>query len=282
MSDDDVLYGVDGMRATITLNRPSRHNALTDPMLERVVELVRLADADDAVKVIVLQGAGPSFSAGFDMSNPDDFYGGAETKGTRFAIRRLRVRAEVMRDLLYSGKPVIAKVHANCIGAGMYLTLVCSMAVASDDAVFGLPEERFGSSGTSWLYPYLVSQCGVKKATELVMTGRKLDAAEAERLNLINRVVPRDRLDEAVDELARAIESLPRDGIAISRTVAHLSFDMLGIGSAFTPHYTAHPMVVRMQRDADEFDFHNYSRQHGMKAALVERDRIFGGDYWGW
>lgn len=280
--EDDVLYTVAGSRATITLNRPRRHNALTDAMLDRVSELVRRADADDGVKVVVLEGAGPSFSAGFDLSNPDDFYGGAETKGTRFAIRKLRRRADVMREILYAGKPVIAKVQSNCIGAGMYLTLVSSMAVASDDAVFGLPEERFGSGGTSWLYPFLISQCGIKKATELVTTGRRIDAHEAERLNLINRVVPRAELDRAVDELAAAVESLPRDGIAIGRTVAHLSFDLLGIANAFTPHYTAHPMVVRMQREPDEFDFHAYSREHGMKAAMAERDRRYGGDYWGW
>jgi enoyl-CoA hydratase len=282
MDEGFVIYSCEGPVARIQLNRPRQHNALTDAMLEEIVALVRRADSDDEVKVIVLEGNGPSFSAGFDMSNPDDFYGGAETKGTRFAIRKLRSRADVMRELLYSGTPIIAKVHANCIGAGMYLVLVCSMAVASDDAVFGLPEERFGSSGTSWLFPFLVSQCGVKKATELVMTGRKLAAAEAERLNLINRVVPRERLDEATDELVKAVTSLPRDGIAISRTVAHLSFDMLGIGSAFTPHYTAHPMVVRMQRETDEFDFHGESRARGMKAAIEERDRRFGGEYWGW
>ncbi len=282
MSDDSVEYSTAGPVARILLNRPKQHNALTDSMLEQIARLVRQADADDAVKVIVLEGNGASFSAGFDMSNPDDFYGGAETKGTRFAIRKLRVRAELMRDLLYSGKPIVAKVHSNCIGAGMYLVLVCSMAVAADDAVFGLPEERFGSSGTSWLFPFLVSQCGVKKATELVMTGRKVTAVEAERLNLINRVVPRADLDRATDELVAALASLPRDGIAISRTVAHLSFDMLGIGAAFTPHYTAHPMVVRMQREPDEFDFHAESRANGMKAAIRERDRRFGGDYWGW
>ena len=73
MSEDAVLYRTDGAVATITLNRPQRHNALTDAMLDSVAALVRTADEDDAVKVIVLDGAGPSFCAGFDMSDPDDF-----------------------------------------------------------------------------------------------------------------------------------------------------------------------------------------------------------------
>lgn len=278
----DVEYTTEGVVARIALNRPERHNPLTDAMFESIVEYVRAADADDQVKVIVLEGNGPSFSAGFDMSDPDDFYGGAETKGSRFAVRKLRRRAEVMREILYAGKPTVARVQSNCIGAGMYLVLVCNFAVVSDDAVFGLPEERFGSSGTTWLYPFLASQCGLKVANELVMTGRKLGAEEAERLGLINRVVPRDDLDRATGELVDALSSLPRDGIAISRTVAHLTYEMLGIASSFTPHYTAHPLVVKLQREPDEFDFHEVSRERGMKEAIRERDEHYGGDYWGW
>ena len=278
----DVEYLTDGPVARIQLNRPERHNALTDAMFDTIVDHLRAADADDQIKVVVIEGNGKSFSAGFDMSDPDDFYGGAETKGTRFAVRKLRRRAEVMREILYSGKPTVARVHSNCIGAGMYILLVCNFAVASDDLVLGLPEERFGSSGTTWLYPFLASQCGLKVANELLMTGRKIDAAEAERLGLINRVVPRDDLDRATDELVRALASLPRDGIAISRTVAHLTYEMLGIASAFTPHYVAHPMVVKLQREPDEFDFHAASRDKGMKEALRERDEHYGGDYWGW
>ena len=282
MSDSTVTYAVDGNVARIALNRPDRHNALTDPMFDEVVEFLRRASADDDVKVVVLRGNGPSFSAGFDMSKPDEFYGGAESKGARYAIRTLRHRADVMREILYAGKPTIARVQNNCIGAGLYLVLVCNFAIANEEAVFGLPEERFGSGGTSWIYPFVAAQCGLKRANELLMTGRKFDAAEAERLGLVNRVVPDAELDSEVDELARAICSLPREGIASSRAVAHMSYDMLGYPGMFTPHYGVHPLVVMMERAGDEFDFRERIAAVGFKQALAERDEAYRGRYWGW
>ncbi len=181
MSEETVTYEVDGHVATIALNRPKTHNALTDEMFDRVVVGIKRAAADDDVKCVILKGNGKSFSSGFDLSDPDDFYGGAENLGARFATQKLKLRADVMRDILYSGKPTIARIQNNCIGAGLYLVLVSNFAIATEDAIFGLPEERFGSAGTTWIYPFLAAQCGLKKANELVMTGRKLGAEEAER-----------------------------------------------------------------------------------------------------
>ena len=282
MSEATVTYDVADHVATIALNRPERHNALTDPMFDEVIAGILRAAEDDEVKCVVLKGNGGSFSSGFDMSNPDEFYGGAEEKGARFAVKTLRHRAEVMRELLYSAKPTVAQVHSNCIGAGLYLVLVSNFAIVSDDAVFGLPEERFGSGGTSWIYPFVAAQCGLKKANELLMTGRKFDANEAERLNLVNRVVPRADLESEVDELTRALVSLPREGIASSRVVAHMSYDMLGYPGMFTPHYGVHPQVVMMERAEDEFDFRKRIAAVGFKEAMKERDAIYAGRYWGW
>ncbi|MCH2173842.1 enoyl-CoA hydratase/isomerase family protein [Myxococcota bacterium] len=277
-----VTYSVTGNVATIALDRPDRHNALTDSMFDLVVDGLREAAQDDDVKVVILCGNGPSFSSGFDMTNPDEFYGGAEKMGARYAIKTLKHRADVMREILYSGKPTIARVQRNCIGAGLYLVLVCNFAIASDDTVFGLPEERFGSGGTSWIYPFVAAQCGLKLANELLMTGRKFDAQEAQRLNLINRVVGADQLDQEVDELARAICSLPREGIASSRVVAHMSYDMLGYPSMFTPHYGVHPLTVMMERRDDEFDFRKRIAAVGFKQAMAERDETYRGHFWGW
>ena len=114
------------------------------------------------------------------------------------------------------------------------------------------------------------------------MTGRKFDAQEAQRLNLINRVVGADQLDQEVDELARAICSLPREGIASSRVVAHMSYDMLGYPSMFTPHYGVHPLTVMMERRDDEFDFRKRIAAVGFKQAMAERDETYRGHFWGW
>jgi len=282
MSDSDVLYDVAGNVATITLNRPKVHNALTDAMFDEIVAGLRRAADDDDIKAVILKGEGKSFCSGFDMSNPDDFYGGAEDHGARFAVKTLRHRADVMREILYSGKPTICQVQRNCIGAGLYLALVSNFVIADEGATFGLPEERFGSGGTSWIYPFVAAQCGLKRANELLMTGRRFDAEEAERIGLINRVVAPDELENEVNELARAICSLPREGIASSRVVAHMSMDMLGYPGMFTPHYGVHPQVVMMERLDDEFDFRKRIAAVGFKEALAERDAYYAGRYWGW
>ena len=190
MSEEAIRYeSADGI-ARIVMNRPEMRNALTDSMFDDIIDCLRRAEADDDVKVVVLRGEGPSFCAGFDLTQPDGFYGGAGARH-RYAIAKLRHRADVMKDFFYSMKPTIASVHGHCIGVGTYLVLVANLAIASDDAVFGFPEERFGSAGTTWVYPFLASQCGLKKANEVVMTGRKISADEAERLNIVNRVVAR-------------------------------------------------------------------------------------------
>jgi len=282
MSSSEVLYAVEANVATITLNRPEVHNALTDPMFDEVVEGLRRAADDDDVKVVVLKGEGKSFCSGFDMSNPDEFYGGAEAHGARFAVKTLRHRADVMREILYAGKPTICQTQRNCIGAGLYLALVANFVIADEDCKFGLPEERFGSGGTSWIYPFLAAQIGLKRANELLMTGRRFSASEAERLGLINRAVPADDLENEVAELAKAICTLPREGISSSRVVAHMSMDMLGYPGMFTPHYGVHPQVVMMERAEDEFDFRKRIAEVGFKDALAERDAFYEGRYWGW
>jgi enoyl-CoA hydratase len=154
--------------------------------------------------------------------------------------------------------------------------------IADEGCAFGLPEERFGSGGTSWVYPFVAAQCGLKRANELLVTGRRFDAAEAERLGLINRVVPADELEAEVAELAKAVCSLPREGIASSRVVAHMSMDMLGYPGMFTPHYGVHPQVVMMERLEDEFDFRKRIGEVGFKQALADRDAFYAGRYWGW
>lgn len=283
MAASEIEYSSEGAVATISVNRPERRNALTEAMLYAILACVERAEADDAVKVIVLRGEGPAFCAGFDLSDPAAFYGEAtETEGVRHAIRVLRNRAELMRSLFLTMKPIVARVQGSCVGVGSYLVLVSRFAIASEDAVLGFPEERHGSAGAVWVHPFLVAQCGLKRANELVTTGRRIEADEAERLGLVNHAVAADRLDEEVDELVAALCSLPRDGLAISAAVQHLGYSMLGISDAFLPHYATAPMSTRLQRDPEDFDFGAAVAEHGLREALAERERAFGGRYWRW
>lgn len=283
---EDVLYEKEGSVARVVLNRADRHNAIFDTMFDEIVDGIRRGERDDDVKVIVLKGNGPSFSVGFDLSDADKFYGGAdkaaEEENLRLGIDVLRHRAEVMRDILFSGKPIIAQVHGNCVGAGTFLMLVCDFCIAAEGSSFGHPEERYGSAGAIWCYPVVAAQIGLKKANEILMTGRKVTAEEAERLGLINRVVRRDQLDDEVAALAAALCSQPRDGLALSTAFRHLSLGLLGYTDFFLPHYSTHPLALYVRREADEFNFRDVVRDKGLRAALAARDEAFGGPYWGW
>jgi enoyl-CoA hydratase len=276
-----IEYSREASTAFVTLRRPEKQNALTGAMVREILAAVARAGADDDVKAVVLRGEGKSFCAGFDVSDPDDFEG-APGEPRRARIASVREKSEWMRELFGASKPLIAAVHGSCIGIGMYLLLVADFAVASDDAGIGMPEERFGSAGATWTYPFLILSVGLKRANEIVMTGRRLSAAEAEHMGLVNRVVPRAELDATVADLARALGSLPRDGIAVNRAARQLALSFTGHQGVFGFHAALHPLAEHLQREADEFDFMRAIEKDGMRAALEERNRRFGGRWWGW
>lgn len=281
---EHVLYEKEEHVAYVILNRPDRHNAVYEAMFDEIVDGIKRAERDDDVKVIVLKGNGPSFSVGFDLADADKFYGGADAGGhnLRLGIDVLRHRAEVMRDLLFSGKAIIAQLQGNAVGVGFFLTLCCDFAIAAEGTVMGHPEERYGSAGAIWCYPVVAMQVGLKRANELLMTGRKIPAAEAAELGLINKVVAPDQLDDEVAELASALASQPRDGLALSAAFRHLSMGLMGYPNFFFPHYATHPLALYVEREPDEFDFRQSIREKGLNGAIAERDELFGGSYWNW
>jgi enoyl-CoA hydratase len=276
-----IGYAIEGSAAFVTLRRPEKQNALTGAMVREILDAVARAEADDDVKLIVLRGEGRSFCAGFDVTDPEDFEG-APGEPRRARIASLREKSEWMRRLLSAAKPLVVAVHGSCIGIGMYLLLVADFAIASDDAGIGMPEERFGSAGATWAYPFLILNVGLKRANEIVMTGRRLSADEAAQFGLVNRVVPRERLDAEVADLARALGSLPRDGIAVNRAARQLALASTGHLDAFAFHAAVHPLAEHLHREGDEFDFMRAIEKDGMRAALAERNRRFGGGWWGW
>jgi enoyl-CoA hydratase len=250
-------------------------------MVREIPAAVERAERDDDVKAIVLRGEGKSFCAGFDVTDPSDFEG-APGEPRRARIASIREKSEWMRRLLVASKPLVVQVHGSCIGIGMYLVLVADFAIASEDAGIGMPEERFGSAGATWTYPYLILCVGMKRANEIVMTGRKLGAREAEAMGLVNRVVPRERLEAEVDDLAKALGSLPRDGIAVNRAARQLALSFTGHMDAFGFHAAVHPLAEHLRREPDEFDFMRQVEKDGMRSALEQRNHRFGGGWWGW
>lgn len=200
MTAELLVSTADGV-LTLTINRPERRNALSWPVITGLRDAVRDAKTDADVRVVVITGAGEkAFCAGADLGGMADNASYAEVHDARGELARLFL------DLYDLGKPTMAKVRGFCLAGGFGLALACDLVIAADDAKFATPEINVG------LWPYMITvpltrSMPPKKALELMMTGRRFDAAEADRLGLLTRVVPVDELDAAVDETAALLAS---------------------------------------------------------------------------
>lgn len=184
----------------LVLNRPEKRNALNAELILAIRHALRAAADDPAVRVVVLRGAGPVFSAGMDVAALAGAAGAPEQLGP---FRRAAIEAWNLAEEM--PKPVVAQIHGACLGGALELALACDLRVFAADAVAGLIETRLGlvpDLGGSSRLPQVV---GVGRAKELIMTARLVNGEEAERIGLANRVAPADRLDEVtqtlVDEL---------------------------------------------------------------------------------
>jgi enoyl-CoA hydratase/carnithine racemase len=201
MPDEELLYDVRDGVARLTINRPERHNALSWGVISGLRGRVEEARADPDVRVLVLGGAGErAFCAGADLGGMADNASYAEVHDSRGELARL------FGDLWSLGKPTIAAVHGYCLAGGFGLALACDLVVAADDSTFGTPEIDRG------LWPFMITvpltrSMPPKKALELMMSGRRVDAAEADRIGFVTRIVPFTGLDDAVDELAVTLAS---------------------------------------------------------------------------
>jgi enoyl-CoA hydratase/carnithine racemase len=194
----------------VILNRPEKRNAMSQQLLRALADALREAAADSAVHCVVLRGEGPVFSAGVDLGEL------AESAGQPGNLRPFR---EVFLDCANlceeMAKPVVCQIHRTCVGGALEVALGCDLRIASSDAQFALPEVRFGlipDVGGSTRLPAVV---GLGRAKELIMTGRSIDAAEAERIGLVNRVVAPEELEQATQALVD--ELLANSHVAVGR-----------------------------------------------------------------
>jgi len=205
---DDLLETVEGRVATLTMNRPERRNALSTAMLEAMLAALARFATDPGIGVVVLTGAGGAFSAGGDVK--------AMAEGAEFAESGLEAKAERLRRVMETArllhempKPTIAKVPGAAAGAGLSLALACDLRIAGEAARFTTAFARVGYSGDFGGSFFLTKLVGTAKARELYYTADLIDAAEAERLGLVNRVVADAELDTTVGELAGRLAAGP-------------------------------------------------------------------------
>jgi len=182
---------------TITLNRPTKRNALSLELLKEMDKLFGTLKNRRDIKVIIIKGAGKVFSAGHDISQLVDH-------DVNYYKSIFEMCADVMRKMQHIPQPVIAQVHGIATAAGCQLVAACDLAVAEDGALFGTPGVKIGVFCSTPAVP-LVRAIGRKRALEMLFTGRMISAKEAEKYGLVNKVVPFDHLEEETKSLAKKI-----------------------------------------------------------------------------
>lgn len=203
---------------TLTLDRPKIHNAFDDLLIDELIDTLRTLEEDDAVRVVVLTGAGASFSAGADLGWMKRMAQASEKENRKDA----RQLAKLMRVLNHLDKPTIARVNGAALGGGVGLVACCDIAIASSEARFGLTETRLGLV-PAVISPYVIDAIGTRHARRLFLTAQVFGADEALRIGLVHAVVPANELDAAVDaEIERLQMAGPAATLEAKRLVQRI------------------------------------------------------------
>lgn len=251
---DVVLYQAADAVATITLNRPQYHNAQNSQMTYALDAGFRRAVDDDTVKAIVLRASGKHFSAGHDIGTPGRdvdksfervqlWYDHVGKPGGEFQYaREQEVYLGMCRRWREIPKPTIAMVQGACIAGGLMLAWVCDLIIASEDAYFTDPVLKMGIPGVEYFaHAY---ELHPRIAKEFLFLGEKMGAARAYQMGMVNRVVPRERLEEETYAVAKRLAELPRLGLALAKQAINHVEDLQGkraaMDAAFAWHHFAH------------------------------------------
>jgi enoyl-CoA hydratase len=255
----------------LTMNRPAALNALNAELTDALSTAIRGAGSDDGVSVVILRGAGRAFCAGYDLN--EDASGGV--LDARHWHEDLAHATDRMLEILDCPKPVIASIHSYCLAGGTDLMLACDLAVAADDAYFGYVDVRFGSGVVSMFLPWVI---GVRAAKELLFTGEdRVSAHDALRIGLVNRVVPRARLDDATMELGEEIAKNEPFVVQTTKRAVNRAWDVAGFRAAMAANTELDVMIETANLPARD-EFRRITQEQGLKAAIEWRDARFRGD----
>ena len=249
----------------ITLNRPAKMNCMRDDMLAVFCEIVDAIEEDDSVSVVVVRGSGSCFSTGYDISPEVERDRPQFSEGSRRFFKR---RYAFIDRVWNSPKPFIASVHGYCLASASDLANVCDITIASEDAVFGYPAVRWGGHTHRLTYPWNMP---IKKAKELMFTGDQISAEQAERIGMVNKVVPRDALEKETREFANRMALVPLSGLIVNKISMNHAYNVQGYQQAM--QYSFQIAETNLWRDEP---FFKKIREEGLGSALKWRDGKFG------
>jgi len=256
-----IIYEKKDGVAWITLNNPERYNALDYDMRRELKISLKDAATDGNVRVVVLKGMGKAFCAGADIRaflewKPLDVINLFKEVGTSLVL------SKIIKEM---PKPVIAAVHGYCLGGGFEIAMSCDLIIATEDAVFGLPEINIGiipGGGGTQRFTRLV---GEKKAKELIFTGDRIPAKDMLKMGVVNRVVPLDKLMDAVNELIEKIKSKSPIAIAVAKEAINVAMET----------YLEQGLRYELQLFAPLFSTED--QKEGVRAFLEKRKPIWKG-----
>jgi len=254
---DSILSERRGTVAWLTLNRPQVHNAFDDALIAALTDALAAADADPAVRAVVLSGNGSCFSAGADLNWMRGMAGASEQENREDSLRLARL----MRNLQFLSKPTIARVNGAAYGGGVGLVACCDIAIGVDTAKFALSEVKLGLV-PAVISPYVIAAIGLREARRLFVTGEVFDAATAARIGLLHATVSASELDEAIE---RQLYLLAKAGPLAQREAKQLALRIGGADPAQAERIDgANAELIARLRVSPE-------GQHGLGAFLDKR-----------
>src|SRR3954451_16182433 len=255
----------------ITLNRPEKRNALNATLRREILTATRESDRDPDVRVTVIRGAGPCFSAGYDLSRDPGPDGDRATYAAGGEGSFMRGVTEGWMSIWDLAKPVIAQVHGYCLAGGSELATGCDLVYVAEDAMMGYPAVRFGVPDMHF-HAWFV---GMRAAMEMMVTGDSLSGIEAVERGWANRAFPVEQLDEEVLKVAQRIALLPTDIVQLNKRTVHRSMDIMGLRAAIR---SGTELCALGTKQPSFQAFIEEMRTKGLTSALQERDEPFG-DY---
>ena len=268
MNLETLQYEASDGIARITLNRPGRVNAINSAMLKEIEHVLDEAEADEAVRVIVVSGAGNNFSSGFDLKEQ---------------MEKRPEGVKVWRDILdrdfhatfrfwWVSKPTIAAVRGHCLAGAFELALSCDITIAAEDAIFGEPELKFGAGIVTMILPWIT---GPKHAKEIILTGNdRVTAAEALRMGLVSRVVASGEELASAMTAARTIAAMDPMLVQQSKRAINRAYELMNMREALAAGLDI-DLQIEGEGSIDKRQFMDIARKQGLKAALAWREARF-------
>ena len=277
----DILYDIDQKVAYITLNRPEKMNALSNNLRGELVHALKEAEFDSAVSVIVIRGAGRTFSAGYDigggMEAPADSpyvhprtrrpdVGSTRPGPSEWAAHVVETNWQAIWE---NYKPVIAQIHGYCLAGGTELASICDFRIVTEDAVIGYPPVRAMTTMDMMWAPWHLP---MSKAREFAYMGDPMSGAEAAHWGWANRAVPAGELQETVDWFARRLALIDQEQLLYSKRAVNRAYEVMGIRTALSVGTDIQALSAMRPMGGV---FGAISRKYGLKEALAWRDGPF-------